>query len=257
MFTFALPGGILSPEPRMLTEAEQVYGDPLANLPDKFVWMASHERAGHVQRRGVMRSLAWLYLFKNFTLKDWVVFNERFAQPMRIGKFSPGASEADRRVLKQAVFNLGSDAAAIISESTMIELLESTGKTGSAAIYERLAAYCDRAVTKVILGHEGASNSTPGRLGGDTQAADVREDILQADAAALGDVFTALSRLLVGYNFGPDVAVPRVTFLVEDQGEDLQQLATTYKVLTDMGVKIPEAHIRERFGIPAARQGEE
>jgi phage gp29-like protein len=43
---------------------------------------------------------------------------------MRVGKYSSGAQEGDIDALKRAVFNLGIDATALISDSTTIEFLE-------------------------------------------------------------------------------------------------------------------------------------
>ena len=36
-----------------------------------------------------------MYLFKNYDLKDWVSFAEVYGLPLRLGKYAPGASEAN------------------------------------------------------------------------------------------------------------------------------------------------------------------
>jgi F-type H+-transporting ATPase subunit beta len=41
-------------------------------------------------------------LFKNYDIKDWVIFLEKYGQPMRLGKFTPGASEDDKKVVGRA-----------------------------------------------------------------------------------------------------------------------------------------------------------
>jgi phage gp29-like protein len=43
-----------------------------------------------------------MYLFKNYAVKDWVAFAEVFGMPLRIGKYEPGATKADREALIQA-----------------------------------------------------------------------------------------------------------------------------------------------------------
>jgi len=248
-------GGLLD-MPRLITDAEPVYGEDL--LPNKFVVHKYKARSGFTPRGGVLRPCAYMYLFKNYAVKDWVVFNERFAMPLRIGKFSASTSEADRKVLRNAVYNLGADAAAVISDSTVIELLESSSKAPSAEIYERLIGFCDRSVSKAVLGHTGSSESTPGKLGSEDEARDVRRDILEADAKAMAKAVTMqMIRPLVEFNFGPGKNLPVFKFRYE-AGEDLKGLAETYRTLIEGGFDgIPKSHIHKKFGIPGPEGGEE
>lgn len=100
-------------------------------------------KSGHPSRAGIMRIVSWMYLFKNYTVKDWVSFCEVYGMPCGSGKYDPGASEADKQELLDAIVRIGSDAAGIIPETTMIEFKEAN-KTTSADIYEQLARYCRR-----------------------------------------------------------------------------------------------------------------
>ena len=67
---------------------------PLA--PYKFVTHFAKAKAGLPIRGGLARAAGWAYLFKNYVLKDWVTFTEVFGQPLRVGKYHPGASEQDK-----------------------------------------------------------------------------------------------------------------------------------------------------------------
>ena len=56
-------------------------------LPEnKFVVHKYKAKSGHESRAGVMRIVAWMYMFKNFDLKDWVAFSEVYGMPLRLGK---------------------------------------------------------------------------------------------------------------------------------------------------------------------------
>ena len=68
---------------------------------NKFIVHKYKARSGHPSRAGVLRVVSWMYLFKNYTLKDWVAFCEVFGMPLRLGKYQPGASEEDKRALMQ------------------------------------------------------------------------------------------------------------------------------------------------------------
>ena len=252
-FTFALKGGGTSQEPRLLTEAEPVWGEELP--PGKFVMHRFRSRSGEPARAGVMRPCAWMYLFKHYTLKDWLIFCERYAQPMRLGKFSAGASEAERQVLKEAVFNMGSDSAAIISDSTLIELLDS-GQKATAEIYESLATYCDRAITKAVLGQTLTTEHSTGTYGAAKVHDAVRREIVEADSRALErTIRTQIIAPLVRYNLGAGAPVPSFSF-TRRGGEDLKALAETLKKVGELGVDIPPSYLRERFGIPETDGGE-
>ena len=42
------------------------------------------------------RVVAWMYLFKNYDLKDWVSFCEVYGMPLRLGTYDATASEKDK-----------------------------------------------------------------------------------------------------------------------------------------------------------------
>ncbi|MCK4911806.1 MAG: DUF935 domain-containing protein [Thermodesulfovibrionales bacterium] len=257
-FTFAASAssansnGAVLRQPRILTQDEPVRGEEL--ISGKFIVHSSKGRSGERSRAGVLRPCAWMYVFKHYTLKDWLLFCERYAQPMRVGKFAPGTSEAERQVLRDAVFNMGTDAAAVISESTVIELLDA-GQKGTAEIYESLASYCDRAISKAVLGQTLTTEHSSGSYAAAKVHETVRRDLTEADASALARTITSqVITPLVRYNFGPETAVPQFRF--EHKGtEDLKVLAETLKTLGEMGVSIPASYVRERFGIPAEDEG--
>lgn len=236
--------------PRLATEDPQ--GVPLR--PDKFVVHKYMATGGLPSRGGVLRPCAYMYLFKNYAVKDWLIFGERYAMPMRVGKFRPQATDAEKRVLRNAVFNLGSDAAAVISDSTVIELVESAAKAPSAAIYERLVSFADSAMSKAVLGQTLTVEQAGGTYATAKVHQTVRKDILEADSKALAKTIERqIIRPLAIFNFGPNVPVPVFKFHHEE-AEDLRALAETYATLARAGLgRIPESFIRRKFGIPEAK----
>jgi len=254
LFTFMQQDGV-SENPRLLTEGSPIYGEALS--PNKFVVHRYRARSGITPRAGVLRPCAYMYLFKNYSIKDWVIFAERYAMPMRIGKFSASSTEAERNVLKNAVFSLGSDAAAVISDSTVIELLESATKSPSSGIYRELVEFCDRAISKAVLGQTLTTEQTGGTFATAKVHQLVRKDILEADSKALSKTIQRqIIAPLVEFNFGSK-DIPTLKFRHEED-TDLISIAQTYKVLVEAGFDgIPKRHIYERFGIPVPREKEE
>ena len=225
-------------------------------LPEnKFVVHKYKAKSGHASRGGILRVVAWMYLFKNYDVKDWVAFCEVFGMPLRLGKYSAASSEDDKKALIDAIYSLGTDAAGIVPDSTMIEFIESN-KTSSVEIYELLARYCDEQISKAVLGQTLSSDSGGGSYAQGKVHNEVRHDLTQADAKALAvTVRRDIIRPLVEYNFGADVDIPFFRFDCEE-AEDLKEKAEILKVLVDMGVRVPESYIYKKFNIPEPEDGE-
>jgi phage gp29-like protein len=244
--------------PRVVTPDNWQGVDP---PPFKLAFHRYYAKSGFPFRNGVLRVCAWMYLFKNFSLKDWAVFNEIFGMPLRLGKYESSATPADKEALRQAIANLGSDAAGIISKSTEIEFVEAAQRlSGTSNPYEALINYLDRIMSKAVLGQTLTTDTTGGT---GTYAAgrvheEVRRDLLEADAKALARTMREqVLRPLVGFNFGWEKPVPDYSLLVQDS-PDLQADSVVIKNLADAGAGncIPLRHINEHFGIPEPQDGE-
>ncbi|MBI2882855.1 MAG: DUF935 domain-containing protein [Candidatus Methylomirabilis oxyfera] len=242
--------------PRLLTDQEPVFG---IDLPAwKFVVHRYRAAGGSAIRAGLMRTCAWLYLFKHYDIKDWAAFLEVYGMPLRLGKYQPGASKEDRDALLLAVRSIGHDAAGIISSSTEIEFIEAI-KTASADIFERFVNLLNKEMAQAVLGQTLTSDvGSVGSLAAAQVHDEVRFDLMEADATALAETITTqILRPLVGFNHGWDVPVPRFAFEIEEP-RDQGQEATTLKTLVEAGFgpAIPLAVAQERFGIRAPKDGE-
>jgi phage gp29-like protein len=113
--------------------------------------------------------------------------------------------------------------------------------------YTALVDRMNAAISKVYLGHTGSTDATPGKLGGEDNAGDVREDLVKADADLVcGSFSLSVARWLTFYNQG-DVAAPKVWRKVEPP-EDLKVRADTDKVVFDMGFKPTLKHVQDVYG---------
>lgn len=227
------------------------------SLPEnKFVVHRYKAKSGHPSRAGILRIVAWMYLFKNYDIKDWAAFCEIYGMPLRLGKYNAAASKEDKGALAEAIINLGTDAAGIIPETASIEFVESN-KTTSADIYESFARYCDEQTSKAIVGQTLTADSGGGSYAQGKVHADVRHDLTVADAQALAETINeCIVQPLVLYNFGPNADCPIFQFDFKE-AEDLKETVEIYKTLVcDMGLQIPEEHIYKKFAIPKPENGE-
>ncbi|MFH2011691.1 MAG: DUF935 domain-containing protein [Pseudomonadota bacterium] len=242
--------------PRIITETEPVNGEQMP--PWKLVYHRYKARSGYDTRAGILRVCAWMYLFKNYDVKDWVAFAEVFGMPLRIGKYDAGASREDKDALFAAIRSLGSDAAGIISKNTEIEFVEAMKQSGggSSSIYETLADFCNKEISKAILGQTATTEGTPGKLGNESAQDKVRHDLTEADAEALSKTIRfQIVRPLVGYNFGWDKPLPWFKLMYEP-AEDLAKLSTVYLNLRKMRQPMSAEHVSDRFKVPMPQKGE-
>ena len=220
-------------------------------LPNKFIVHRHKAKSGLTARGGVVRPCAWMWLFKNFSIKDWVVFAEAYGQPVRIGKYNPSASKDDKNILMRAVASIGSDAAAIIPESMKIEFVEAAGKTATADVFERLLNVCDQQISKAVLGQTTTTDAISGGHAVSKEHNEVREDIEKADAMQLASTLnTQLVIPIIIFNRGVQQRYPRIRIGRPEQ-VDAVQFSQVVSSGVKLGLQISASKTREMLGLPA------
>lgn len=216
-------------------------------MPDKKFWTfscgADHDDDPY--GLGLAHWLYWPVFFKRCGLRLWTTFMEKFAAPTALGKYPTGADKTQQNRLLQSLAAIRTDGGVIIPEGMQIELIEAarSGTADYVSFYEHM----DRAISKVILGHSGAADSTPGKLGGEDNAIEVRRDIIKADADIICGSFNAsVARWLADYN-DPRATPPRVWRVCEEP-EDLTKRAQRDKTIVDMGFRPTARYITETYG---------
>ena len=199
-------------------------------------------------RGGLARLAAWSYLFKNYGVKDWMAFAETFGLPIRLGKYPASATQEDVDKLFQAVANIGTDAAAAVPESMMIEFIDAAKSQGGESLFERLADWTDRQVSKAVIGQ--TMTTDEGGRGGRAQASvhdEVRGDITKYDARQLAKTLNRdLIQPYVDINFGRQERYPHLDFPIEET-EELKVWFSAVKDFVDRGGRVRQSQVRERL----------
>ncbi|MGE4307430.1 MAG: DUF935 domain-containing protein, partial [Novosphingobium sp.] len=228
-------------------------GEPLEF--GKFIYHAHQAKSGLPVRGGLARAVAWGWMFKNYSIKDWVSFLEMYGQPIRVGRFDPGAHENDIAKLMRAVSQVGTDAAAVYPRTMDIEFID--GKTGTAPneLWRSMAEYIDDQVSKAVLGQTSSTDAKASGIGSGQSDlhGQVRDDIRDDD----GDILAAtLNRDLVipivQFNKGPRKAYPRLKIEVP-KPNDVKAKVDAAEKLVAMGVEVDADDMREMAGLPAPK----
>ena len=226
--------------------------------PGAWVWHEMVAVSGSTVAGGALgRSLAWMFLFRSFTIKDWLIFAETYGAPLRVGRYRQGTSERDQTILWQALRNMGVSSAAMIPDGCTIEFPGAQGKAASADVYKGIVDWAASEYAVAVLGQ--TLTTSEGQHG--TQAlgsvhADVRQDLLESDAEQVSETITdQLIRPLIDFQFGPQDRYPRF-MLGAEPPEDLLQRAKLYTELANLGVRFPRGHVHEVFGVPEPAESE-
>jgi phage gp29-like protein len=248
-FKFDLENGR---ELRLLDEQDNYQGIPLA--PYKFITHIPKLKSGLPIRGGLARLVAVAYMCKAYTLTDWLAFAEVFGMPLRVGRYGTNATQDDIRTLINAVANIGTDAAAVIPDSMRIDFESSATASGGDKLFQNLAEWLDRQISKAVLGQTMTSDD------GSSQAQakvhdDVRTDILIADAKQLENTLNRdLIKPFIDLNFGPQENYPRVQLPVPEP-EDTNLLVTALEALVPLGLEVDEAEVRNKLGLRDPAKG--
>lgn len=199
----------------------------------------------------LLQPLTAYYLFKAFAVTNWASFTEIFGKPVRIGKYLPGTSSSEKEELWDMLLNAGTDLVMMTSENIDVQFLDFAGKSGSGDLYERLAEFCNKEISKRILGQT-MTTEDGSSLGQAKIHNYVRKDILEADAR-----FTELETESVlrkaGQILGIAGAVPRVRINTEPP-LDLSQRIKIDKEIFEMGFRFSPDYIERTYNIKVSEE---
>lgn len=236
-------------------------GEPLR----PFGWVVHSHKSRSVQlaRMGLFRTLAWLYMFKHYSVRDFAEFLELYGMPIRIGKYGAGATNEEKRTLLRALAQIGHNAAGIMPDSMTIELhnAANTGAGSGNNPFLQMVDWCEKSIARLILGQtltSGADGKSSTNALGNVHN-EVRRDLLVSDAKQVAQTIT--QQIILPYlqiNVDPNIALHRVPYFEFDtkKYDDLSTFADAIPKLVSIGVQIPEKWTRDKLGIPEAQDGE-
>ena len=245
----------------LLKTPSNAMGEPLR----PFGWVVHSHKSRSVQlaRMGLFRTLAWLYMFKHYSVRDFAEFLELYGMPIRIGKYGAGATNEEKRTLLRALAQIGHNAAGIMPDSMTIELhnAANTGAGSANNPFLQMTDWCEKSIARLILGQtltSGADGKSSTNALGNVHN-EVRRDLLVSDAKQVAQTIT--QQIILPYlqiNVDPNIALHRVPYFEFDtkKYDDLSTFADAIPKLVGIGVQIPEKWTRDKLGIPEAQDGE-
>lgn len=186
---------------------------------------------------------------------------ELYGMPIRKGKTSK-TNEDERALFERALAQMGSAGYILMDTMDELELVESSGSGQGFKIYESLETRCEKKISKILLGHSDALDSTAGKLGAtqgeESPVAQALEDIQTVDSRFLeNNINTELLPRLRQLG----LAIPEdLHFEIKNdqEREEMRRREDTSNKLTadiaqtmkSAGLQMDASYFEERTGIP-------
>lgn len=217
-------------------------------------------KSGYPARAGLIRQLAWPFIFKNYSVRDLAEFLEIYGIPIKLGKYPSGATPDEKQRLLQAVLGIGHNAGGIIPKGMEIEFHEAA-KGGGSDPFMTMMSWCERIQSKVILGQTLTSqvDSTGSQALGNVHN-EVRQDIRDHDLRQFTnslnrDLILPMHMLNSKSYTGDPRRKPRIVFDTQEP-EDIKLYSESLPKLADIGMRIPVSWAHDKLRIPEP-EGEE
>jgi phage gp29-like protein len=200
-------------------------------------------------REGLSRLLVWSALFRNWTLKDWLLLAEIGWKPWRRGTYKKNAPENEIDELIAMLEEMSSSAVAAHSEDITVAVDWPKSGQGKSN-HQELHAYLGRGMAKAIVGATDIieSDATGARAATQERGKRVQEKLEKDARSAVRTIRAQLIRPLVRYNpFPAGIRIPGFAFATRN-AVDLKSFSESVKNLTTAKVPLSKSWIYDEMG---------
>lgn len=239
-------------EPRLTHEGNPWPGDPLEDRPGSSWIRAWSKRWRMPTQGGRLRTCAFYACFAGMSLREWLVFLEKFGIPLVTGHYQDALGVAQRAGLLEALKLLGEEGYAILAEGARIQIHDKALRGGGdAGPHPAMVFYCNSEISKVMIGATLAVEmGGPGSFAATKVHSDRAQTVAEARASRVGDLIQRwVGRPFIQRNGLAGIAgAPRLRCHVQ---RPLLQKAQTIKTLVEAGTKISQRFVQEEFEVRA------
>jgi len=183
-----------------------------------------------------------------------IVFVEKYGMPWLHGTFNAEALkqfysvddyQTAATLLKNDLEDLVQDGIVVNSQGIDISVV-APAQGQSNDIYDRLLYNCKAENAETILGHTGTAMSTPGKLGSEQAAIEVRDDIVQADSGIVENTMDTLIDWIFELNYN-ETEKPWFAYLQSDSAR--LDIAEEGVKITQAGGKLTKEWFKKKLNL--------
>ena len=197
-----------------------------------------------------LSSCFWPWTFKTGGFKFFMQYCEKYAVPTPVAEYPLGMIDKHIDQIEEALANLLSNSYMVVPSGTKVSLL-TPASSGSTLPQKELIDLCNQEMSEALTSQSMVSNNRGiGSQAASQEASKRQKSVNNADhdIAAMG--FSDIFRWITIFNFGEDVAPPKLEFLTE--GEASLERVNTYRAVADLGGKPSMRALMEEANIPVA-----
>lgn len=236
--------------PRLITEDN---ADGVELTPYKFIFHRHKGLWGSLSRGGLIRPLAWLYVFKNLNLKDLLRYTEKVGIPFIYANISDESFKTEAAKISSTLRRFSGDGAGVFSDGVKLESMER--KPGGEAVFMKCQELFAKAIPKLILGTDATGTADAKFSNGQTglvMSQKYRED----DCDCLTETIrNTIIKWIVGFKYGFDTPLPFFEFdyaPVKDRKSAVEQI----EKLSNAGYEVDVEQVEEETGWRVTRKVE-
>lgn len=220
----------------------------------------SNETGASICGYGLLYKIAVYEIYLRNTMGYNADFVEMFGMPYRHGKTNK-TEEAERAAFEQTIADMGSAGWAVTDPTEEIEFITSPQSGTGYKSYESFEKRCEAKISKIVLGHADALDSTPGKLGANTAVEDAIKEVTSTDTRFME---TIINNQIIPKLKNIGIPIPDGTvfkFKNDDEKEEFraredvsnQRVATIVKTFKDAGIDVDPKYVEDRTGIKVTK----
>ena len=224
--------------------------------PFHFIIHEPHMTSGNQITAGLALPALYYLMLKSYNVASWAAFIDRYGYPIRVGKYGKKATEQDRATLKRAVAAIGQDFGAVIPESAVIEIIEAKTTGTTSNVYEKMANWIDKQISKLVLGQTMTTDDGSSRSQSETHDK-VRDDIADSDIQQVVETLNAsLTVPYINLNFGEQEKYPKIDLHKPDV-KNIDQIINAVDRLGSQGLTVRADELRSLLGLANPEEGDD
>ena len=198
----------------------------------------------------LLSSCYWPWLFKTGGFKYFMQYCEKYAVPVPFGQYPQGAQEKDIEQFEQSLADFLNNFYVLAPDGSKIELLTPSGG-GNQLPQEALIVRCNNEMSKALTGQAVVAElQQVGARAASENAASRQEMINNSDRDISSSGMSEIFRWITVFNFGENVAPPKLEFFTEKQAG--KERADAYQAVANMGGRPSRKALLEEMNMPEA-----
>lgn len=235
-------------ELRLITPQSIGRGEELP--PGKFVVLQHDPRYTNPYGTAVLSRVFWPATFAKGGMKFWVTFTEKYGMPWGKIVYDDDSGNSDEVDAVVSRFDQMVRDGIIAHQRSFDSEIVANGQRASADIYSMLIDVCEKRISKAVLGHGAAADSTPGRLGNEEAAMTAKWGRAASDKRLVASAMNEIIGWIHRYNFA-DGEPPEFSFYEEEDVD--QATAERDQKLYAIGWRPTIDYLVETYGFSAEK----